>query len=135
MRIDRRVSPHQTILWTVAELVTPRRPETQSDHPICEFRVAALGIRIVIERSMIRPPSGRRTSGNIENRREVPRCVFAVQPSVRPASRGSLRRRLFTTSSDSSDRKVRFLPRSSTILDHQTGAHQGDNRHPCRASG
>jgi hypothetical protein len=28
VRIDRRVSPNQIGIWTVAELVSPRRPES-----------------------------------------------------------------------------------------------------------
>ncbi len=42
MRIDRRVSPNQTALWTVHELTTPRHPETPSAHPIRAVRVGLM---------------------------------------------------------------------------------------------
>jgi hypothetical protein len=84
VRIDRRVSPNQTGLWTVAELVSPRRTETPNAHPICEFRVGVLDLVVIIKRSKIRPSPGRETSIRDENRRELTRCVFAAQRYSRP---------------------------------------------------
>jgi hypothetical protein len=104
VRVDRRVSPNQIGLWTIAELIAPRRTETPNAHPIRQLRVGVAGLEVVIRRTKIRPRPGRQTSGNGENGRELPRCDFAGQSPIRRSSPTSLRVRLITTSSDNRTR-------------------------------
>lgn len=66
MRIDRRVSPNQIGLWTVAELVMPTPAETPNAHPICSFRVSGRRLTLVIKSTKIRPSPGRETLGGDE---------------------------------------------------------------------
>ncbi len=77
-RIDRRMSPNQIGLWTIAELFTARRDEEPNARPARRFRLGILGLELVIELAKIRPSSGRETSGRGENRRELPRVVSAL---------------------------------------------------------